>query len=54
MASFSMAFPLSNGAGALLNGLIVDLAGYTWMYLSAALLCATGLALTAKHWASLK
>jgi predicted MFS family arabinose efflux permease len=54
MASFSMAFPLSNGAGALLNGLIVDLAGYTWMYLSAALLCASGLALTAKHWGALK
>jgi MFS family permease len=54
MASFSMAFPLSNGIGALLNGLVVDLAGYTWMYLSAAVLCAAGLALTAKHWRVLK
>ena len=54
MASFSVAFPLSNGVGALLNGFVVDLAGFTWMYLSAALLCAAGLALTAKHWAVLK
>jgi MFS family permease len=54
MASFSVAFPLSNGVGALLNGLVVDLAGYTWMYVSAAFLCASGLALTAKHWAALK
>ena len=36
MASFSIAFPLSNGAGALLNGLVVDLAGYHWMYVTAA------------------
>jgi MFS family permease len=54
MASFSMAFPLSNGVGALLNGLVVDVADYTWMYTSAAFLCASGLALTAKHWAALK
>lgn len=54
MASFSMAFPLSNGIGALLNGLVLDLAGYTWMYLSAAVLCAAGLALTAKYWRELK
>ena len=54
MASFSIAFPLSNGLGALSNGLVVDLAGYTWMYLSAALISASGLVLTAKHWASLK
>jgi MFS family permease len=54
MASFSMAFPLSNGVGAFLNGLVVDLAGYAWMYLTAAALCASGLVLTAKHWSSLK
>jgi MFS family permease len=54
MASFSVAFPLSNGTGALLNGFVVDLAGYTWMYVTAALLCATGFALTARHWSSLK
>ncbi len=54
LASFSVAFPLSNGVGALLNGLVVDLAGYTWMYVVAAVICASGLILTAKQWASLK
>jgi MFS family permease len=54
MASFTVAFPLSNGVGALFNGLAVDLAGYAWMYITAAILCATGLALTAKNWTSLK
>jgi MFS family permease len=54
MASFSVAFPLSNGAGALLSGLVVDLAGYNWMYVTAAVPCVIGLLLTAKHWANLK
>lgn len=54
MASFSVAFPLSNGLGALLNGLAVDLAGYSWMYIIAAAICTCGLALTAKNWALLK
>jgi MFS family permease len=54
MASFTVAFPLSNGVGALLNGLVVDLAGYAWMFITAAILCATGLVLTAKNWTSLK
>jgi MFS family permease len=54
MASFSVAFPLSNGAGALLSGLVVDLAGYNWMYVTAAIPCAIGIVLTAKHWTSLK
>jgi predicted MFS family arabinose efflux permease len=54
MASFSVAFPLSNGVGALLNGLAVDLAGYSWMYVIAALVCASGLVLTARSWSSLK
>ena len=54
LASFSVAFPLSNGAGGLLYGFVVDLAGYTWMYIIAASLCASGLIVTAKQWASLK
>jgi MFS family permease len=54
MASFSVAFPLSNGAGAMLSGLVVDLAGYHWMYITAALPCAIGLLLTAKYWTNLK
>jgi MFS family permease len=54
MASFSVAFPLSNGTGALLNGLVVDLAGYRWMYATAAMMCAFGLVLTRKQWSKLK
>jgi MFS family permease len=54
MASFSVSFPLSNGAGALLNGFVVDLAGYRWMYMIAALMCAFGLFLTWKQWSKLK
>jgi len=54
MASFSVAFPLSNGMGALLNGFVVDLAGYQWMYITAAVMCAFGLVLTWKQWAKLK
>jgi MFS family permease len=54
MASFSVSFPLSNGTGALLNGLVVDLAGYRWMYVTAALMCAVGLVLTWKQWSKLK
>lgn len=49
-----MAFPLSNGAGAFLNGLVVDLAGYEWMYLTAAALCSTGLVVTWRAWDKLK
>ena len=54
MASFSVAFPLSNGTGALLSGFVVDLAGYRWMYFTAALPCAVGLYLTARSWNRLK
>jgi MFS family permease len=54
MASFSVAFPLSNGVGALINGLIVDLAGYAWMYVAAALLCSMGLIVTRCYWAKLQ
>jgi MFS family permease len=54
MASFSVAFPLSNGTGAMLSGLVVDLAGYHWMYITAAVPCAIGLILTVKNWSSLK
>jgi MFS family permease len=54
MASFSVAFPLSNGTGALLNGVVVDLAGYPRMYTIAAILCSIGLVLTWKQWSRLK
>jgi MFS family permease len=54
MASFSTAFPLSNGVGAFIDGLIVDFAGYRWMYTIAGLLCAMGFVLIWKQWAMLK
>src|ERR1051325_5739238 len=53
LASFSVAFPLSNGTGALVNGLLVDYLGYSWMYIIAAALSASGLFVTSKQWASL-
>jgi len=54
MASFSTAFPLSNGIGALINGLVVDVAGYRPMFVTAAFLCATGLLVVWKQRARLK
>lgn len=54
MASFSISLPLSIGVGGLLSGLAVDLAGYTWMFLMTAVLCALGLVLTGRYWAQLK
>jgi MFS family permease len=54
LASFSAAFPLSNGAGALLNGFVVDIGGFFWMYITAALISAAGLVLTARQWENLK
>ena len=54
MASYSTALPLSNGIGALLNGIIVDAAGYGWMYATAGALCALGFILIWRQWPKLK
>ncbi len=54
MASFSIAYPLAAGTGALLMGTVVDMAGYFWMYLMAAGLGAAGLLVVAANWSSLK
>ena len=54
MASYSTALPLSNGTGALISGIVVDWAGYRWMYTIAGMLCATGFVLIWKQWAKLK
>jgi MFS family permease len=54
MASFSTAFPLSNGTGAFINGVVVDLAGFRWMFTVAGILCAAGFVLIWKQWAKLK
>ena len=54
MATFSVAFPLSAGVGALLTGSAVELAGYFWMYLIVAGLLTSGLVLAVANWSSLK
>ena len=54
MATFSVAFPLSAGVGALLTGGAVEIAGYFWMYLIVAGLLTSGLVLTLANWSSLK
>lgn len=54
MASYSTALPLSNGVGALINGIVVDLAGFRWMYTIAGILCAAGFVVIWKQWAKLK
>lgn len=54
MASFSIALPLSSAAGGFLSGIAVDIAGYAWMFLLTAALCASGLLLTGRYWPQLK
>lgn len=54
MATFSVGFPLSAGAGALLTGSAVEIAGYVWMYLIVAGLGASGLVITLANWSRLK
>jgi len=53
MASFSMAYPLGYGIGALITGSAVDLLGYTWTYLLLAALGSCGLLLTMLNWRKL-
>jgi MFS family permease len=54
MASFSIAYPLANGAGSLWTGSAVELAGYFWMYLLGAGLVLVGLLVTLANWPNLK
>ncbi len=54
MASFSIAYPLSAGVGALLTGSAVEIAGYFWMYLMAAALGAAGLLVIFTNWSRVK
>jgi MFS family permease len=53
MATFSIAFPLSVGAGALVAGSVVEIAGYFWMFLIMALPAAGGVFLALANWPSL-
>jgi len=54
MAGFSLAFSLSSGVGGLLGGLVVDIAGYTWMFVIMAVLCASGFVPTLRSWSQLR
>jgi predicted MFS family arabinose efflux permease len=54
MATFSVAYPLSAGVGALMAGSAVDFLGYSWMFLLMAAVAALGLALTFLSWPNLK
>jgi MFS family permease len=54
MATFSIAYPLSVGLGALLAGSAVQIAGYLWMFVIVASLEVVGLLFTLANWSSLK
>jgi len=54
MATFSVAYPLSYGIGSLLMGSVVEIGGYTVMFLTAAALSAAGLVLALMNWSRLK
>ena len=54
MASFSMAYPLGYGLGALITGSAIDVMGYSWTYLLLAVLGGSGLLLTLIHWSELQ
>jgi MFS family permease len=54
MASFSVAYPLANGVGALWTGSTVEIGGYFWMYLAAAGFAAAGGLVTVTNWTKLR
>jgi len=54
MASFSIAYPLAAGAGALWTGSAVEFAGYFWMYCLGAGLAAAGFLVALGNWANLR
>jgi MFS family permease len=53
MATFSVAYPLGYGIGALITGWSVELLGYSWTYLFLAILGSSGLFLTLAQWKNL-
>jgi len=54
IATYSMAYPLSAGVGAMLAGGVIQIAGYTWMFIFIAMINIPGLWITLKNRASLK
>jgi len=53
MATFSTAYPLSVGLGAILTGAVVEIAGFTWMFMSAILMWVAGFAVMVLYWSTL-
>jgi MFS family permease len=53
MASFSIAYPLGYGVGAIITGSAVEMIGYSWTYLLLAALGLSGLVLTLTNWSDL-
>lgn len=54
MATFSVAYPLGYGIGALITGWAIGLIGYAWTYLLLGVLGISGLAVTLANWKELK
>jgi len=54
MASFSIAYPLGYGVGAVLTGSAVEMIGYSWTYLLLAALGLSGLVVTLTNWSDLQ
>lgn len=54
MATFSVAYPLGYGIGALITGWAVEWIGYSWTYLFLAVLGSSGLVLTLTNWQELE
>jgi MFS family permease len=54
MASFSIAYPLGYGVGAVITGSAVEMIGYSWTYLLLAALGLSGLVLTLTNWSDLQ
>ena len=54
MASFSIAYPLGYGVGAVITGSAVEMIGYSWTYLLLAALGLSGLVLTLTNWSDLR
>ena len=53
MATFSTAYPMSMGMGALITGTVVEIAGFTWMFITAIFTEVLGLLVAIANWSTL-
>ncbi len=53
MATFSTAYPMSMGMGALITGTVVEIAGFTWMFITAIFTGVLGLLVAIANWSTL-